>query len=97
MESQSRSSLMVDVGTPVVSELYKHVIYISHANEEGYWGTNPGRCTSAGSVGQRSTLQPLNASLDPRVCWGTNPRPELINGRQCRSTINNTTNTDPMD
>ena len=31
------------VGTPVVSQLYKHVMYISHANIEGYWGTNPGR------------------------------------------------------
>ena len=47
------------VGTPVVSELYKHVIYISHANEESYWGTNPGRVPR--QVVQRTT--PLNARL----------------------------------
>jgi len=54
------------VGTPVVSELYKHVIYISHANEEGYWGTNPGR--DPRQVMQRTT--PLNARLGAWVYWG---------------------------
>ena len=52
------------VATPVVSELYKHVIYISHANEEGYWGTNPRPDRStAGSV---LNEQHYN-SMDPMV------------------------------